>query len=380
VALTEHRVCWILAYIAVFVATRPVPGQLSFDSIAHQQEIPQQQARDTAFSARVSLVSTPVTIRDSEGEMVPHLEESNFRIYDNGVPQRILHLDLGGDPISLVTLIETSSRVEPLLPQVRKTGILLTQMVMGLTGEAAIVSFSDSVDVIQSFTTDSDSIEQAVTQLKTGTSSSKLCDAMALGLEVFSSRPQPTTNQPGRRRVLLILSEAMDVGSDAKLGAVLQQAALTNVTIYSVGLSTIRAQLQEKSRDVSVQRSPPGTFPQPPMPGTVQTRETEATRYGSGDLTAVVRWAVTHVADQVGGNPLEVATAGTGGAHFATSQDRSMENAIAEVGGELHSQYTISYSPTDSDTVGYHEIKVQVDRADLKVRARPGYYLAPQSH
>ncbi len=26
---------------------------------------------------------------------------------------------------------------------------------------------------------------------------------------------------------------------------------------------------------------------------------------------------------------------------------------------------------------GYHQITVKVDRADLKVRARPGYYLAP---
>ena len=59
---------------------------------------------------------------------------------------------------------------------------------------------------------------------------------------------------------------------------------------------------------------------------------------------------------------------------------RSIENAIDEIGGELHSQYTLSYMPTDGDAAGYHEIKVSLLRNDaksLKIRARPGYYLAP---
>jgi hypothetical protein len=37
----------------------------------------------------------------------------------------------------------------------------------------------------------------------------------------------------------------------------------------------------------------------------------------------------------------------------------------------------LTYRPTGTDPVGYHEIKVQVRRPGLTVRARPGYYLAP---
>ena len=40
----------------------------------------------------------------------------------------------------------------------------------------------------------------------------------------------------------------------------------------------------------------------------------------------------------------------------------------------------LSYTPTDADATGYHEIRVSVVRNDaknLKIRARPGYYLAP---
>jgi len=342
----------------------------------------QQPPKDTQAKVRVqvSLVNTPVTVRDSRGDMVHDLEARDFKITDNGVAQRISHFDLGGDPLSLVVLLQTSSRIEPLLPQVRKTGILFTQTVMGPTGEAAVVSFNDSVDKLQDFTTNADLIENTVTHLGPGTSGSKLYDAMAVGVEMLSARPQPTAEKPGRRRVMMILSEATDAGSEAKLGEVLRQAQLANVTIYSVGLSTTRAELQAKPKDTRPQITPPGTFPLPPQPGTVQTPTSEENRYGNIDLMAAAVWAVQHIHDQVKGHALEVAAAATGGAHLSTFKDRSIEKAIDEIGGELHSQYTISYTPTGSDAAGYHEIKVNILRHDaknLKVRARPGYYLAP---
>ena len=332
---------------------------------------------------RVALVNTPVTVRDGRGEMVHNLEARDFQITDNGVAQRISHFDLGGDPLSMVILLQTSSRIEALLPQVRKTGILFTQTVMGPTGEAAVVGFNDSVDKLQDFTTNADLIENTISRLGAGTSGSKLYDAMSLGVEMLSGRPQATADKPGRRRVLMILSEAADAGSEAKLGKVLQQAQLANVTIYSVGLSTTRAELQAKPKDTRPQITPPGTFPLPPQPGVPQTPTSEANRYGNIDLMALAVWAVQHIHDQVKDHALEVAAIATGGAHLSTFKDRSIEKAIDEIGGELHSQYTVSYTPTGADTPGYHEIKVSVLRRDaknLRVRARPGYFLAaPES-
>ena len=344
----------------------------------------QQAPKDMPkVKVRVALVNTPVTVRDARGEMVHDLEARDFQIADNGVAQQISHFDLGGDPISLVILIETSSRIEALLPQVRKTGILFTQTVMGPSGEAAVVGFNDSVDKLQDFTTNGDLIENTIAHLGEGTSGSKLYDAMAVGVEMLSGRPEATADKPGRRRVLMILSEATDAGSDAKLGEVLRNAQLANVTIYSVGLSTTRAELQAKPKDTRPQLTPPGTFPLPPQPGTPQTPTSEANRYGNIDILAAAVWAVQHVHNQIKDHALEVAAAATGGAHLSTFKDRSIEKAIDEIGGELHSQYTISYTPTGADAPGYHEIKVNVVRNDaknLKVRARPGYYLAvPES-
>ena len=99
-------------------------------------------------------------------------------------------------------------------------------------------------------------------------------------------------------------------------------------------------------------------------------------------LAAAV-WAVQHIHDQVKDHALEVAAAATGGAHLPTFKDRSIEKAIDEIGGELHSQYTLSYTPSGTGADGYHEIKVSVLRNDaknLRVRARPGYYVgSPES-
>ena len=371
----------LLALIGAMASVWPLTAQSPTGPIAPQPGVAVQQPPAQAkIGVSVALVNTPVTVRDSKGQMIHTLDAKDFRVTDNGVPQHILHFDMGGDPLSLVVLVETSSRVDAMLPQIRKSGIVITQTVMGPSGEAAVIGFNDSVDKLQEFTANADKIEKTFTDLQVGTSGSKLYDAMAVGVEMLSGQPQPTADKPGRRRVMLILSEATDVGSGTQFGEVLRQAQLANVTIYSVGLSTTRAELQAAPRNTTQQVTPPGTFGTPPMPGTVQTPDTEAARLGSGDLMPAIIWAVKHVKDKVKGNPLALATAGTGGEHLATFKDLSIDKAIDEIGGELHSQYSVTYAPTGTNDAGYHEIKVAVAKhgsSNWKIRSRPGYYIGP---
>jgi VWFA-related protein len=346
----------------------------------------QQAPRGAKIGVSVALVNTPITVRDGKGNMIHTLDAKDFQVTDNGVVQRILHFDMGGDPLSLVVLVETSSRAATFLPQISKAGILITSTVMGENGEAAVIGFDDSVNRLQGFTHNADKIENVFAHLQPGTSGAKLYDAMAAGIEMLSSQPQPTSDQPGRRRVMLIISEASDAGSGTQFGEVLRQAQLANITIYTVGLSTTRALLQAEPRDNTPQVTPPGVMGTPPMPGTVQTPETQAARIGTGDLGQAIIWAVKHAKDKVKGNPLELAAAGTGGEHIATFKDRSIETAIDEIGGELHSQYSATYAPTGTNANGYHEIKVAIFKAatkgqknskDWKIRSRPGYYVGP---
>ena len=46
--------------------------------------------------------------------------------------------------------------------------------------------------------------------------------------------------------------------------------------------------------------------------------------------------------------PLEVATAATGGTYQAVFRDSTIENAVDAIGGELNSQYMLSYRPVES--------------------------------
>ena len=47
------------------------------------------------------------------------------------------------------------------------------------------------------------------------------------------------------------------------------------------------------------------------------------------------------------------------------------------IAGDIRSQYLISYNPNNKGQGGFHEIVVRIpERPDLKVRTRPGYWVA----
>ena len=336
------------------------------------------------ISARVTLVNMPVTVRDAKGGMIHDLEQQDFLVTDNGVPQKITHFDVGSDPISLVVVVETSDRMDSFLPQLRKTGILFTEQVMGPEAEAAMIGFDDEIHKLRDFTHSHDAVEAAFTGLKTGDSGQHLFDAMAAGVEMLSGRGKPSKESaaPGRR-VMLVMAEALDKGSDSRLGEVLRRAQLENVTIFSVGLSTTRSELQSQPRqNAPVPITPPGTFGMPGPPGTVPTP-------GGGnvsgvDLIALAQVLVEHTKSAETKHALELGAVATGGAYYSTFKGRSIQEAIDEIGGELHSQYMLSYSPANkSDDVqefGYHQISVSLvqDKAKgKKITSRPGYYVPP---
>lgn len=375
--MSDHKFCLISAYIAVSFAATEGSGQApSSRPVVNEPDMAVQEAPDAKIRTRVTLVNTPVTVVNEKGQLVYDLDAQDFRLTDNGVRQRITSVDLGNNPLSLVIVIETSLRIEPLLPEIRKTGVVFTETVIGPQDEAAVVGFNDSVDTLLDFTTSRDKVLDTMNQLQAGTAHARLFDAMATGIEMLSRlQPQPTADLPERRRVMVIMSEVTDVGSETHLSSVLKRAQLSNVVIYSLGISRTLAEWKAPSKELMSQLVPEGIFPQPNLPGSIQTTETEATRYGYGNLINLMRNVKSQFTQT-----LQIAASRTGGQYISTFKGKSMQTAVDEIGGELHSQYSLTYEPTGTKATGYHVIQVQVNRANLKVRARPGYYVSPPEH
>ncbi len=331
---------------------------------------PVQQPPEGTIRARVTLVTAPVVVVGADGEPILDLEKKDFHLLDNGADQAIDNFDIGGEPLSAVFVFETSSRIAPLLPAVHKAAIVFTQTIVGASGEAAVLSYDDSVTRVLPFSHDNDKIEKAIATLKPGNSGAKLYDALSTAVGLLRGRPEE------RRRAVIVVSEARDSGSEQKLGQVLREAELRNIVIYGVGLSTVAASLRSPpSSGGPIQGTPPGIMGGPPVPGQVQTPTSQAQYGGNIDLLGLAEWAVRNATAVVKDRPLEIAATATGGTFQSVVRDRSIETAVDAIGGELNAQYMLSYHPSGSDVAGYHEIKVTVDRPGVKVRTRPGYYL-----
>lgn len=376
--MKDRRAFWFFTFTVILTAAPPMLGQAPSPPMTHQPDVQVSETQESRIRKRVLLVSVPVTVTNAKGELALNLDANDFQITDNGVPQKIAFLESAPPPLSIVLLVETSSRIDPLLRDMRKTGILFADLLMGPDDEAAVMSFSESVDKLADFTTDHEVILNTINTLKSGTERLKLFDAMALGVDLLSSRRQlPSADLQERRLVIVIMSEATDVGSDTRLDSVLKRAQLYNIAIYSIGIPTTLAELKATPRDVRHQITPEGIFPQPGMPGTVQIQPTEDIRYGYGNLMNFNLWALKNVKDQITGHALQKAATETGGRHIATFGPTSMQKAVDEIGAELHAQYSLAYEPKGTSETGYHRIRVHVKHKDMKARARPGYYVAP---
>jgi VWFA-related protein len=316
-------------------------------------------------------VVAAITVHDKRGNLVLDLAQTDFHVFDNGVEQKIDRWDLGGDALAVALVLETSSHIGMMAPTVHGMGSIFTETVMAQNGRAAVITYDSTVNVRQEFTEDHDDIARVINGVEFEAPEMRLYDAMAEAVELLKSQ------RVHYRRVMLIVGESQDIGSDAKLGLVLRDAELANIAIYAVGPSSSTADLRFGAKPPGGGiKYPPGVFSGATRPGALPVPGNESLPGGTLDLAPVAIWLVTRGTNEIKNHQLELAAAATGGVHYRAIRDSSVHSALDRIGSELHAQYVLSYRPSPAEqTAGFHEVKVTVDRPEVTVRTRPGYFL-----
>ncbi len=343
---------------------RPILALWTAGTLLGQQELPERTFRTT-----VAEVVVPVTVLTQSGMYVNGLEVTDFRLYDNEKLQDI-RLDVTYNPISMVVAIQKSSKVEGMLPHIRKIGNMLETMVIGQYGEAALLAFDHRLQLIQDFTNDGAKFSKALEKLMAGSSTSRMIDAVFEGIRLLRKRPAE------HRRILLLISETRDGGSEGRMREALVEAEFHNVIIYTININRAVAGFTASSPPPRPSPFPVASQPLPPMGPATPHTAAQLRGDQSMDFVPVIKEIFTQVKAIFIPNQAEVFTKYTGGREYSFTGLRSLEKAIREVGEELHSQYILSYTPSNMEEGGYHEIRVEVNRPNLQVRTRPGYWMA----
>src|SRR5579884_378 len=354
------------------IAPRVLIGILALPLLAPAQTpVDEPMPRASDFPINVRNVLAPTTVTDKNGDFIAGLQPSDFTLFDNDRPQR-LNVDVSYRPISLVIAVQDNNMMNDVLPQIQRMGNVLEALVIGDAGEAAVIAFDHRIRVMQDFTSDSGKITDALKKITPGSSSHRMIDASMEAIRMLRSRA------PERRRVLLLFSETRDGSSEGRIREVLREAQLNNVLVYTVDISHVMTELTGKAIPPRPDPIPaeaqhvPGYAPQTPTAIDTNTRDL-------GNWLNIIPEIFTAAKYKIVDNPATVLTQYTGGRQYSFVKQKTLERDLSQLGEELHSQYMLSYAPNDLNQGGFHHIRVEVDRAGLVVRTRPGYWVGPEA-
>ena len=310
----------------------------------------QESESSTTIRANVPLVLAPVTVTDKKGNFIDGLKVEDFRLTDGGVPQQ-LRMDTSDTvlaPVSLMVLIQANGISAPVLARTQQVGGMIKPLVVGDRGQAAVIEFDDEIRVRTDFTADSSVIRTAFEGTRSRSiHTARLIDAVVEGVKMLDTRP------PNNRRVMLILSESRDRGSNTKLSEAIELAQRAGVVVYPATYSVQGSSFVSKPSD------------SPPMPG--------------GDNNVDLIGGAIELGRIGKANAAAALARATGGQHLAFLTLASLEKAISRAGEEIHSQYLLSFTPTSNTKAhskdGFHQIQVAIpSRPDAVIRVRPGYW------
>jgi VWFA-related protein len=179
----------------------------------------------TVIRVPVRLVAVPTLVYSHENKLVPGLKKADFRVLDNGVPQKI-DLDTDDAPVSVVVAIQANRDVHETVPFISKVGSVMEAHLVGETGRAAVIAYTGDIKILKPF--GSGDVRSAFRTIRAAGGEAHAIDAGMEAIAMLKERPRT------QARVLLYIGQAMDRGSKATWAALEQEADRENVSIYAL--------------------------------------------------------------------------------------------------------------------------------------------------
>lgn len=360
---------------------RPTPQPMRLDGTispgtrapAHAQPDPKNQINPPEDLYKISVTSNfvqvPVMVKDNQGQRVDGLLPKDFTVKEDGEPQTLTFFT--SDPFQLsVAIVLDFGMADVAVQKVNQTyGSLVGAF--SPYDEFALYTYSSVVSQATGYTNRIEKLIATLDSIKMvrGRNNGPPVlggplgpqPPMINGLQVGSSLPPPVTTppreahvlndailraaldlskrDPTRRRVILVISDGRERGSQARYRQVVKVLQTYGIQVKAVVLD------------------------QGALPVYKQMAKIHSALWGYSDLLP----KYTHDSG--------------GGTIFDSLSRDSIEKAYAEIASEARNQYTLGYIPSAAKgSSPYRSIEVIVDRKDLKVYTKDGYYPVPRSH
>jgi Ca-activated chloride channel family protein len=275
-------------------------------ALAQQQEPP-------TFRTGTQIVPVYATVTDTQGRLVPSLEQDAFSIFDNGKPQEITFFQNDVTPFTVVVMMDYSASMTANLELLEAAA---EQFLLRLLPEdkGQVGAFSDKIQLSGTFTSDRDDLIGAINDLQFG-NPTRLWDAVDASMAELKGVEG--------RKVVLIFTDGDDTASRIGMGDVLERARAEEVMVYAIGLQS------EFFNGQRVVRSRPDR-------------------------------SLRRLAEE------------TGGGYFELQKTAELAPTFTRVAQELHSQYTLGFAPGTLDG-REHKLEVRMKQAGMAARARRSY-------
>ncbi|MFL6469001.1 MAG: VWA domain-containing protein, partial [Pyrinomonadaceae bacterium] len=151
---------------------------------------PPLNAEDEVIKVDTNLVTMPVSVLDRDGRFISGLQQSDFRILENGVEQKIEYFQSVEQPFTVVLLIDVSPSTRYRIEQIHQAATAFVNQLRP-NDKVMVISFDDNIHVLTPPTNDRNQLRNAIetAQFGDGTSLYEAVDhAINRELKKFEGR------------------------------------------------------------------------------------------------------------------------------------------------------------------------------------------------